>query len=307
MPTEDDRKRDDSSYSVFREAADMDELRRLFELRYREYRDAGLGDLVPENDYGIDVNSYDLRSHHFGLFNVCPDGHYPIGYLRVVEDREPPARSDLDRLLEQVPGLRHMTQMSSPNPLPLMDYVPNIHVMTALYDAIRSRGEHLVEVSRFVLDARFRSLKLARHMVESAIAILAFHHHFEHAVWCCDSPCKKFYGLYGFRPVAGIEDGDFLKIGTSSSCLVGSVTNIPRSVVPRLALMARTYAATGGICFFREEPDLFISHAARNLPAPHAQASSVPQCIEVACAVGQQRCERKKADQDASQRPFANT
>jgi hypothetical protein len=299
MSVENDRTRNHSGYLVFREAAGVDELRRLLALRYREYRRAGLKGLVPENEYGIDFDSYDLRARHLGLFQVGPNGERAVGYLRVVEDRELSTGSDVCRLLEQVPGLHNMTERKSPHPFPLMDYVPNIDILTELYEGIRSRGEHLVELSRFALHTRFRSLKLARHMVESAIAILAFCHHVEHAVWCCDSPCKKFYGLYGFRPVAGIQDGDFLGTGTKSSCLLGSVTSIPAFTIPRLVGMAWAYVATGRICFFWENPGSFVSHGAINLSVPHRAVA--------VCAHGNHHGDVKRAAEKIAQSAFTYT
>jgi len=74
------------SYFVFRQAQSVDELRALLKLRYKVYRESRLQQFVPENECGIDLDGYDLRSRHFGLFK---NNSHPIGYMRVVEDNDP--------------------------------------------------------------------------------------------------------------------------------------------------------------------------------------------------------------------------
>jgi len=69
----------------FREARNVEELYALLKLRYEEYRNSRLAGFCPENEYGLDIDEFDLRSRHFGLFQQSADGEKAIGYMRVVQ------------------------------------------------------------------------------------------------------------------------------------------------------------------------------------------------------------------------------
>jgi hypothetical protein len=239
----------DQSYFVFREAANADQLLQLFQLRYQVYRNSKLAKFVPENEYGIELDCYDLRARHFGLFSVNRGAEQPIGYLRVVEDRKVSGKVDVFELLKQAPGLRCKLEGTPPCPFPLMSYFPDAHIVNQIYSKIKVHNEDMVEACRFALDnSQSRSLRLAKHMVESAVAVYFFCYQSEHALWCCDSSKKSFYRLYGFRPVTGAREDDFAGLGVSSSCVIGSATCVPSPARERVVQMAKAYGETGRIC-----------------------------------------------------------
>ena len=253
----DEQNGQNGSYYVFREAANTDELLELFHLRYQVYRHSKLARFIPENEYGIDLDCYDLRAGHFGLFRVEEGIEHPMGYLRVAEDREVTGQTDVMELVNQFPNLTFKLEGTPPQAFPLMTYFSDVDAVKEVYGKIKERGERLVEACRFALEEYSRSLRLAKHMVESAIAIYFFHYQFEHAMWCCDSSNKAFYRLYGFRPLAGIKEEDFAGIGASSCCVFGSAVGVPSPDRGRLMQMAKVYGEEGRICYFPYDPNQF--------------------------------------------------
>jgi ribosomal protein S18 acetylase RimI-like enzyme len=253
----DEQNGQNGSYFVFREAANAGELLELFQLRYQVYRNSKLARFIPESEYGINLDCYDARSRHFGLFCVQDGAEHVVGYLRVAEDQEVTGGTDVFELAKQFPGLASQLKEMPPHPFPLMTYFPDADALTKIYNEIKVSGEHLVEACRFALDPHFRSLRLAKHMVESAIAIYFFFYNCEHAVWCCDSSNKTFYRLYGFRPLGRTKEEDFAGIGVSSCCVFGSATSVPNTVRERLTQTAQSYQQTGRICYHLSEPGKF--------------------------------------------------
>jgi hypothetical protein len=230
---------------VLREARNSTELEGLLRLRYDAYRANGLAPLVPQNVYGIDIDCYDLRARHFGLFRASRTGDDPVGCVRVIEDRVICGPASFDNILFRVPALRSLAQETPEQPFPVMTYLPGAEALRALYSRLKAAGEKMVELGRFAMVTDHGSLRLARHMVEATTAVLAFHYGIGHAVWCCDASNKAFYGLYGFRPLPGATEGDFLGLGVKSSCLYATASEIPMAIKGRLLEMARAYSARG--------------------------------------------------------------
>ena len=70
------------SYFVFREARSTSELEALFRLRYKVYQNSRLHCFEPANEYGINLDCYDLRARHFGLYmndEVLVANHCAVG------------------------------------------------------------------------------------------------------------------------------------------------------------------------------------------------------------------------------------
>ena len=102
----------------------------------------------------------------------------------------------------------------------------------------------MVEGSRLVLRKDQRSLKLARHMLESAFAIYLLHVA-SRALISCTPEHKRIYAKYGFSTLAGTaiyQFGEFEGV-----CVVASSETIPELVSARLSCMAKAYAETGQI------------------------------------------------------------
>lgn len=226
----------------FREPAGPTELIDLLRLRYRVYRSGRMSRFVPENDQGIDLDSWDIRGRHFGLFQKDAGVSRPLGYMRVVEGRVLAERDDVQRIAALCPELRERLHTPPPTPYPLMSYVPDSEPLSVVVRGLARQGERIGEACRLALTEEARCPRLARFMVESGLAIYYFHHHWKHAMWCCDASKARFYGIYGMRPFTEIRVADFTGIGTSSCVLIGRADDLKGPARRKIERLAADYA-----------------------------------------------------------------
>lgn len=152
------------NYFVFREAQSLSELESLLRLRYEVYRTSRLQQFVPENEYGIDFDCYDLRARHFGLFMNDIE---PVGYHRPVSNAYGPLCDEILRLAAQFPGMSEKVRSKPEQPLPIMTYWPEAHILKELHNEIKGQRKSLAEATKFTLDPSMASVKLATHIIES--------------------------------------------------------------------------------------------------------------------------------------------
>ena len=57
---------------IFRQAKNLHELKALLKLRYQGYLQSVCASLIQPNRYQIDLDVYDLRALHFGIFRFLP-------------------------------------------------------------------------------------------------------------------------------------------------------------------------------------------------------------------------------------------
>ncbi len=244
---------------VFREPETVDELIDLLHLRHEVFRSGRLSDMVAPNKYGLDVDCYDIRARHFGLYRVEEGAEIAVGYLRVVEDDYVEGQVDVHEIGRRIPEVGRLLEGEPSHPYPLMKYVPGLDTLTNRLEETRKRGERIVEACRMALIDSERSLLAARHIYEGSMAIYWFHMGYEHKWVCCDASKQAFYRRYGVRHLEGTPVSDFCGIGVESICLFGSKIEVPASRRRRLNAMAEVYARTGRIFCFREDPERFVA------------------------------------------------
>lgn len=246
-------------YFVFREAKTTNDFNRLLRMRYRVFRNSNLAKLIQENDYGIDIDCYDLRARHFGLFRVENNTEGTAGYLRVVEDRLVPIEYPIISLIERMPELCDKLKQEPKYLFPTMNYLPNPSIIRNLYENISHVGKQMMEPCRFALDEPFRSLRLAKHMVESILAVYGSFLGIEHAIYSCDASNASFYKTYGFNRLKEIPESDFVGIGANSCCLFASYSKIPLPIRNRIEIMAKYFAETGEIYFIPSQSNRYYN------------------------------------------------
>jgi len=233
---------------VFREVQDANELLALLKLRYRVYRNSRLAGFVPENRWGIDIDEYDIRSRHFGLYWMHNGTEEPAGYLRVVEDRIIPGSHPIEAIAQRHPEFGEKTYATPAYPFPLMHYYPDAKALAADHKMWAQMGERMCEASRFVVDESFGSPRIASFIVESALATYLFYRQFGHAIWCCTSTHSSVYQrFYDMQIHGGPKQIDYLINGLAYHCLIGTLATIPDRLREKLKEMASAYQATGRI------------------------------------------------------------
>jgi hypothetical protein len=264
-------------YFVYREAESAEELCELFRLRYRVYRNSHLVKFVHENELGFEVDAYDFRSRHFGLFEVADGTETPIGYLRVVEDNDLSQQPQLTGLIAKYGHQLGCISSQVSAPFPIMTYSPDTDLLLSKYQQIRFLGERLVEPTRMSLDEGHRSLRMARLLFECSEAVYFFALGFDHVFACCDSSKKAFYHVYEWNYFPGTEEGDFAGLGESSTCLFGSAARTPAKVKPRILAMAEAFTETGRIYYHPTNSELYYDR-------PIASQVDVPVALTAKCA-----------------------
>ncbi len=240
----------EKSEFVFREITTPDELLAAFRLRYEVYRDSRLKGFCAENDEGIDVDPWDARARHFGLFPLIGSSRGLLGYIRVVESCETPAAASMQTLAHEYQEIAQSVATDICLPFPQLTYSGEARVVTAMIEKELKRGSSIVEPARLVLATNLRSIKAAMFIVECAVArYFLSSRTADIAILTCASSQKKAYQRYGFDNIPGTTDCFWEKPGVKGSALMATPGSVPEKLRPRLRAMAREFDTTGRITF----------------------------------------------------------
>ncbi len=232
---------------VFRAVRDLAEQLEVLRLRYRVYRGCHLHEIISENAAQLDIDSWDLYSHHYGLFRCNGQEQTLIGTARVVEDTARVISPLMSEVLDAYPEFRQSAERDARYPLPSFLWAPEPAHLWKLLAAWRAAGEKCVEGSRFAIDGSCRGLAFIRHIFESIVAIHFFGLGASRALGGCKLSFKGFYGRYGLTPIAGLERFSYLHTGKYALMLAGSPSTVPAEVRSHLEEMAEMYLKSGGI------------------------------------------------------------
>lgn len=246
-----------STFHVFRQAANAQELAELLRLRYQVYRDCHLSRFVKASEQGIDIDAWDLHSRHFGLFRIDGESETVVGYMRVVEEGRTPAAVMVEEVASGYSQVLSRITRPLIEPFPLIKYFPDRKRVADYYRCLRKAGERLVEPGRLSLLGAARNRRLGKHMIESAIAVYFFTYGIENAMWGCIWDHSPMYRRYGCKPLSGTEVSDFAGIGEDSCVVHGAATGVPLRVRRRLTDMATAYRTTGCINYHSAAPGRF--------------------------------------------------
>jgi N-acyl-L-homoserine lactone synthetase len=188
---------------TFRKARSVDELESLLRLRYQVFSESRLADYVHPTDDGIDLDAFDLKSAHFGLFGGREEE--PVGYLRRVEGRRSEHASMIEEIVARHPGEHTQVLSDTGQPYPILSYHPDREAIRLVCLQAEMRGRKLAEVSRLSLHRGVRSLHTAVFMASSAIAA-GFADGFEESVVILAVSHIRFYERFGFRITAGTSE-----------------------------------------------------------------------------------------------------
>ncbi len=203
-----------ATYYEFREVTDANELEQIFRLRYRVYRACDLRHFVPENEYGLDLDAYDLRSHHYGLFH-CENGQSRvIGCVRVVTDRETDAAPAIRLIAKFHRRFEPVIAKRPPEVFPMLEYVPFKEQITKLIQSSQRKGLSAVESGRLVIDPGHQFQLLGRKLILAAAAASFGYYGYDQVLAFTYRVALRFYQHAGFRIVPGT--GQFLGQGVSS-------------------------------------------------------------------------------------------
>jgi Acetyltransferase (GNAT) domain len=189
----------ESTY-IFRVPYTKEELKALFHLRYKIFRETKGDFLFTENPYQLDLDVYDLRAYHFGLYKCDADRQKCVGHIRlVVSDRETPIASMVREIADDTPELNPNWDTPPQYLLPHFQLVEN-DVVTNIVEESQKLNDVLIETSRYCTTIEAQAISIARFIVSSIIE--ASYHYFnsEGVVYVIVSHLHAtFYKSYSFE------------------------------------------------------------------------------------------------------------
>ncbi len=244
-----------NEYYIFREAHTEEELKSLLSLRYQVYKESRLKDFIENNSHELDLDCYDLRSLHFGLFHINNGIQSALGYMRTVTNQFSPQKDMLLKIaVEQNENIEKLFAIPK-YPMPLLEYFPDAPIIHSHYKRLKYQGKKIVEPGRFALLSKFRSRHLAQHMVISTIAIIIYNYTFNHAYMTCHVPQQRFYNLFGFDQVT--DTNDYKIYGVPLVSLFWSEKYLNSFVLERIRKMAEVFKNRGCITYNPAQPNNF--------------------------------------------------
>jgi hypothetical protein len=143
-------------------------------------------------------------------------------------------------------------------PFPLMNYLPDASELAGVLNSFKEKEERIVEAGRLTLAESFRSFKMVRHIIESALAVYFYKYKFEHAIWVCNSSNAGIYRrLYGLKNCTYANNGQIFYNKQLGNILIGAPLLIPSKSLNRILKMAKAYKQTGSITYNPSNPNCF--------------------------------------------------
>lgn len=180
----------------FREILDPQEMMEWLRLRYTIYNSTRCAGFLTANEQEIDLDLYDLRSRHYGLFVEEADQQKLIGGLRIIHNK--PILSTV-RLLREV-GVLDQQELSSDNTvLPIFSYFKEDENVD--FSALTAHTPVATEGSRLVLNKEYQSLRLAKFIISNAIILHLTMKEDWVAFVSCNPLHARLYHSFGFENV----------------------------------------------------------------------------------------------------------
>lgn len=184
---------------IFRQAKNLHELKALLKLRYQGYLQSACASLIQPNRYQIDLDVYDLRALHFGVFETDGLRAKPIGYVRFIQEEMTSTAPMIWQLAFTHPELLAALQKDASNTFPFLQYHPNQSSMELRIAKARAKGERILEASRFVFDPQIRSAGILNFTAEATLATLFFGLSYDCLMLVCNPSHCRFYQRLGFQ------------------------------------------------------------------------------------------------------------
>jgi predicted GNAT family N-acyltransferase len=186
---------------VCRQAYTTAELRLLLELRYRVMRAAYGALLVQENAAELDLDAFDYRSIHIGVFEYDGAIHRAVGYMRLITEAETAFAPMVREIVAEVPSLSAI-EGAPQYPFPLFKFFDSKDTTHLMAEWRGDKEGSLLETGRFCLDESLQKSGAARFAVESMIGMSIEYFGKHGTVMIIVAPNHVgFYEKYGFMPV----------------------------------------------------------------------------------------------------------
>ena len=187
---------------VCREAYSKGELESLFRLRYNVYRETYGDFLVPENPYQMDIDAYDSRAIHIGVFEYGAESHQAVGYMRLITEHETSAARKIKEIVATRPELTTSFAKTPSEVLPIFRFWQDKNDI----EFLRTSYSDFNETSRFCLHPSLQGQNgTARFAVSSMVALSLDYLNRDSLVLIIVATHQAgFYQLFGFKKLTEV-------------------------------------------------------------------------------------------------------
>lgn len=242
-----------TNYYSFREVTGMKELEPLLRLRYKVFKkEATTDDLFPENELELDLDFYDLRSRHFGVYHVENGWGMPVGYQRLILEDETAIAPALRRWAYGKPALMKRLSLSEKKaPLYLMT-LNSSGAMWRYYFEKKEWGASFAEASRVCILENHRSFGLTKAIFYSNMALVLWVFNIDIGITSCTAKLSVIHRRLGLKVIEGCN---YDKHGVECSVLDVWKSDFNPHQYAELERMAEAYSVQDCICYHPEEPE----------------------------------------------------
>ncbi len=234
---------------VCREPRSPEELLDIFRLRHRVFIKSGLGFLLNSTavEYEADIDCYDLRSAHFGLYECLENDCRLIGCIRAVGRAETPAAAWIRAFAGDKPRLSRELDCTLAHALPLFQYSPFPEVLAAIEIKCTKEGKTLFEIGRFAMEASRRAYSITRSLVEMVIAFTMCCN--GSMIFSCRPEHRRFYQPYLIWPLALTPEFEYG--GIRMTTIFWDKALLPALMRKKMEQAAKEYWETGELRLFQ--------------------------------------------------------
>ena len=244
-------------YFSYREATSMTELEPLLRLRYQVFKEEKTTKaLFPDNELGIEIDYFDLKSRHFGIYLVKNGQPIPVGYQRIIHETETPIARTLRSWAARHPLLlRKLSPVNSP--LYLMT-VNRSRALWEFYMEQKATGVNFVEVSGAFVLKEFRSTRLDEFLLDACSAVNFLDEEPGAGLTSCSKNQAYRLQRFGWRKIA---QSDYV-FGKTDCCLLQlNPSNFHHQERAEMENMAEAFQATGSVCLHPVQPHYYYPPA----------------------------------------------
>ena len=242
-----------TAYYSFREVTRMTELEPLLRLRYKVFKEESTtDDLFPENDLELDLDFYDLRSRHFGVYHIENDRETPVGYQRLILEEETRIAPSLRRWAADKPVLmERLAPQTKKAPLYLMT-LNSSDAMWKYFFEKKDWGASFAEASRICVLNEHRSFGVTKFIFYSDMAVVFWILKSDIGITSCTTKQAILHRRLGLKVIPGCN---YDKNGVECSVLDVRQSDFSPHQYEELEKMAEAYHVQDCICHHPEEPD----------------------------------------------------
>lgn len=260
-------------YYIYKEVKDESNLEVLFRFRYEIFRKSPNAKFCQKNKYGLDIDAFDLQARHYGLYRIENEKYTPVGYCRIIHDRQMPAAKEVLKIAKKFPALYEKVQTVEKETFYLMTFSKYKQTIEKEYKSIKANGGHLIEASRLCIHPSEKSFMLLRFFVLSSLAVQFYVNHVQYGITACFLPLARLYLRIGFKQMKNTEIGWL----DSNQYLITTITpnGISSQYKNKVVAMANAYLNKSTIYYDPSNPDHYQK--------PQLQKVSIPNPVITEC------------------------